>query len=85
MLLRSASRGALCGARRPSLTRAPLRRLPSSSSTLRAAAAPLSIPGAPAVKPEKDVPGMSTFLDSLKYADGLVAVIVQVRDGAGSA
>ena len=37
------------------------------------------------MKPEKDVPGMSTFLDSLKYADGLVAVIVQVRDGAGSA
>jgi hypothetical protein len=40
-----------------------------------------STPAAPAaVKPEAEVPGMTAFLDSLKYdKDGLVAVIVQVH------
>jgi len=38
-----------------------------------------TIPAAPAVKSENEVPGMSSFLDSLKYnQDHLVAVIVQV-------
>lgn len=38
-----------------------------------------SIAPAPAVKPETQVPGMTSFLDSLKFnQDNLVAVIVQV-------
>lgn len=40
----------------------------------------------PAAKPEAEVPGMTAFLDSLKYdRDGLLAVIVQVRVAAGEA
>lgn len=61
----------LAGVRRsaaPRLGHAVARRMPIVCS-----AAPAS------VKPESDVPGMSKFLDSLKYnKDNLVAVIVQV-------
>ncbi len=82
---------------RPTLPKVPIYPAPISSHT-SPMAAPASISlkcsaaqqaqqqtAAPAVKAEGQVPGMTAFLDSLKYdKDGLVAVIAQVRTTHGA-
>uniref|UniRef100_A0A7S0RZ92 Phosphoribosyl-AMP cyclohydrolase domain-containing protein n=1 Tax=Chlamydomonas leiostraca TaxID=1034604 RepID=A0A7S0RZ92_9CHLO len=70
------SQGSLLGRPRPCTSRLVSHQVARRSSIVCSAAAPMK-----KVEAEQDVPGMSKFLDTLKYdKNGLVAVIVQHID-----